>query len=1596
MTNSPSNTATPRRSMPSEVELSSLAQRFARLPAAQRARFVDKLSEAGIDFRLLPIPSGAAPTGSPASYAQTRIWLHARLIDEPAAYHIALRFRLDGALDRGALQRAFDALIARHEALRTRFVESTDGGLEQHVVASARCSWRISDASGQRAESTAADIAKAEEAEPFDLARGPLLRAHLIVLSPNLHWLVVTIHHIAADGWSIDVALSELSSLYAAFLEPNGDGSKDGSKSSLLPALPITYADYAQWQRQWLEAGEAERQLAFWRQRLDPAAGALSLPGSRARPMQRDARGARHHFMLDAALGQRVRVFAQARRATPFAVLLAALHALIARASGERHVQIGVPAANRGRAETAGLIGCFVNTVVVPAQVAARGRFDALVDQVQHALVDAQTHEEVPLDQVIEALGAARHASHHPLFQIMATYGAAQPLPRFGQARATSLPTDLCYAKFDLAMGFEAREDGAFDAAFVYAVDLFDARTIERFASRYARWLTNALTAPETAIGDLEWLTDDDRREIDACNREAAPIAAQAAAFVPIHARLAALAKSEPDAWALADSSTRLTRAELDLRANALARRLIEAGVGAEVRVGIALGRSVDMIVALLAILRAGGAFVPLDPSHPIERTAHIVDDARIEFVVTQTEHAANLPLRPQMRLWLIDDMKQGDASTDGVALLSALPHPRQAAYLIYTSGSTGAPKGVIVEHGTIAMHCEAIAARYGMHADDRVLHVASINFDGAHECWMAPLAAGVQVRLSDDALWSPQQTLSTIARESITVAAFTPGYALQLAQWAARHGAPASLRSLTVGGEATSLEACATLRAAFPGVRIVNGYGPTETVITPLLWMIDSGDAAPVTEGSAYLPVGTPVGARTAHVLDAGMRLLPIGAVGELYLGGFGVARGYHARPAMTAERFVPDPFGEPGTRLYRTGDLVRRRGDGAFEFIGRIDHQVKLRGLRIELGEIESRLIAHPSVRDAIALVRGTGGDAQLLAYVEPLGAASLVDDETLCAYLRGVVPDYMVPSHVIVLERLPRNPNGKIDRAALPSPAARERRFEAPAPGIEMALAQIWCEVLGADRIGRDDDFFAIGGHSLKAVAVAARVAERLGKEVPVRALFEAPTLTAYALRVKASASRVTIGREVESTPSKADAVRAPAHDGRLSHAQSALWFLWRAAPTTASHHIAVTMRLAGPLDVGTLKQALDATARRFSALRTGIVDAAQPRLVVAESASVDLVFDDLRAHVHEQDRVAYARRSTDEEALRPFAMNGTPLWRARLIRLDEADYVLSLVVHHVCADGRSIALWLDGLREAYTGGFERSSTLCTLSDERPAADAFSAVRDTDEPTERAMTYWRGQLFDAAPLPLPKPSQPVAAEETGNWGATRLAFAFDRAVADRARACAQSAKATLPMLMHAALNIALARELAVLDQPVGVLASNRDARTEGEMGLFVDTLIVRTRLSEEATLRDAVAAVRDATICAYEHMATPLTKVLGATREARGDGHPLLAALFNFVRAEQEPMQWGVVRATPFNDIRRRMLFELELDIAEDTQGNLRGALSFAHERVDAAFARRLAQAYTAAVEQLADEPAARVTGAILAPAGSTVSSVNMEQQ
>ncbi|CAE6826592.1 Tyrocidine synthase 3 [Paraburkholderia domus] len=1561
-------------------DLLSLATRFALLPDAQRKAFLTKLDAAGIDFRVLPIPPRTERTaGVPASFAQTRLWLHARMIDEPAAYHITERLRLDGALDVNALRLSCDALIARHEALRTTFTEGADGVL-QTVHAPSRCPWHSSDLSTLPAHeraTRAAAIAQADEAQAFDLSLGPLMRAHLIRLDATTHWLALTTHHIVSDGWSADVMLAELASFYHAYAK---------SEAVSLAPLPIQYADYALWQRRWLDAGERERQLNFWRARLDASRDVLMLPGAAPRPAQRSARGARYRFVLDAALVQKVKALANAQRATPFAVLLAALNALLARASGEAQIQIGVPAANRERGEVAGLVGFFVNTLTLATPVPATQSFAALVRATQLTVIDAQSHQDVPFEQVVEALGVMRSASHHPLFQVMAAYGARRRLPSLADVRMTELPSGAPFAKFDLTLSFEERDDGSIDAYFIYALDLFEADAVERLAARFIALLSHAIAASGTAVGDLQWLPEVERTQLDAWNSTAVDLQE---AFKPVHQRVADHARARPDARGVADLERSLTRGEVDARATRLAQRLVAAGVSAEMRVGVALSRSVDLLVGLIAALKSGGAFVPLDPSHPRERLAQILDDAQITYVITERASLAALPTADRLHLWLIDEEPQRDDLSIAPIVLPTVS-PYQAAYVIYTSGSTGKPKGVVVDHGSFARHCAAIAERYGASESDVFLLFQSVNFDGAHEGWFSQYMSGAAVAITADTLWPPAQTCRMMVREGVTMTYVPPGCATQLAEWALAHGAPPTLRSLTVGGEATSREAFALMRRAFPNARIVNGYGPTETVITPMLWMFYPTDNAAKLADSAYLPIGTLVGARSAHVLDARLNPLPVEVIGELYLGGegVGVARGYLDRPALTAERFVPDPFGAPGARLYRTGDLVKRRADGVFDFIGRVDHQVKLRGLRIELGEIEAQLAAHDDVREAVAIVHGKGAQAALVAYVELSAEArernTRADAAELDAHLRHTLPDYMVPAHIVVLDALPRNANSKVDRAALPAPQRVARTYQAPAAGLETALAGIFREVLGVERVGRGDHFFELGGHSLAAVRVATRVAERLARDVPVRTLFEAPILAQYAQRVMAVArSEAVVEVNVESglrSGFGSGAANPHVLAGApgvmpLSAAQLSLWFLYRTQPDSAAYNIPVALRLRGPLDVDALREAFAGAAVRHPALRTRLVErqGELPAQRIAAPTPFELpVIDLLSLEATETAREAVAVTLTDEDALTPFdLLDDTPLWRVRLLRLDEHDHVLSLVVHHIVSDGQSIDLWLEEVRTIY-GAIVRGAS--------PAASGPSSalphalVLPVAVPRAR-LSFWRDVLADAPAYVLPSP--PSGRSATPRWTAGRLAFQFTPDVVQRARTMALEVHATLPMLLHAALNVAFYRATGATDQPIGVLASTRELTGEAArraLGLFINAVVVRTRLARTDTPVTLLADVRDAALAAYSHADTPFADVVAGLRAPRPQpGNPLFSVMFNYLRptgtAERD---WAGLALDDFNDVRHCVVFELELDVVEHPDGRVTGAFSYADELVDGRFVEALTADYMNVVQQFVDAP------------------------
>ncbi|HIE0153695.1 TPA: amino acid adenylation domain-containing protein, partial [Pseudomonas aeruginosa] len=1086
-----------RQDLGIEVSLKSLFEQ----PVLQG--FVESLGEKPAEVP--PIMPVTREQPLPLSYAQERQWFLWQLEPESAAYHIPAALRLRGGLDVVALQRSFERLAQRHESLRTRFrqeglrtvqVVDADGQLQvsRHNLAN------VDDASLRAA-------VEAEMARPFDLRTDALLRISLFEVAPNDHVLVMVQHHIVSDGWSMQLMVEELVQLYAAYSQ---------GREAALPALPIQYPDYAVWQREWMEAGERERQLAYWIGLLGGEQPVLELPFDRPRPAEQSFRGARLEFELGAERARRLKALAQRQGASTFMLLLASFQALLYRYSGQSDIRVGVPVANRNRVETERLIGFFVNTQVLKADIDGQMGFDRLLHQVRQRSLEAQAHQDLPFEQLVEALQPERSLSHSPLFQVLFNYQAERGehgLPEVAGLSIEEQAWESHTAQFDLVLDTCESESDIW-AALVYATDLFDASTAERLVRHWQNLLDAILAMPDARLGELDMLDREEREVIGQLwNRSDSGYPATPL----VHQRVAERARMAPDAVAVIFDEEKLTYAELDSRANRLAHALIARGVGPEVRVAIAMQRSAEIMVAFLAVLKAGGAYVPLDIEYPRERLLYMMQDSRAHLLLTHSHLLERLPIPEGLSCLSVDREEEwaGFPAHDPEVAL----HGDNLAYVIYTSGSTGMPKGVAVSHGPLIAHIVATGERYEMTPEDCELHFMSFAFDGSHEGWMHPLINGARVLIRDDSLWLPERTYAEMHRHGVTVGVFPPVYLQQLAEHAERDGNPPPVRVYCFGGDAVAQASYDLAWRALKPKYLFNGYGPTETVVTPLLWKARAGDAC----GAAYMPIGTLLGNRSGYILDGQLNLLPVGVAGELYLGGEGVARGYLERPALTAERFVPDPFGAPGSRLYRSGDLTRGRADGVVDYLGRVDHQVKIRGFRIELGEIEARLREHPAVREAVVVAQPGAVGQQLVGYVVAQAPAVADSPEAqaecraqLKTALRERLPEYMVPSHLLFLARMPLTPNGKLDRKGLPQPDASllQQVYVAPRSDLEQQVAGIWAEVLQLQQVGLDDNFFELGGHSLLAIQVTARMQSEVGVELPLAALFQTESLQAYA--------------------------------------------------------------------------------------------------------------------------------------------------------------------------------------------------------------------------------------------------------------------------------------------------------------------------------------------------------------------------------------------------------------------------------------------------------------------------------------------------
>ncbi len=1057
--------------------------------------FVRALGAAGVTAPALLKADRTQPL--PLSYAQERQWFLWQLDPQSSAYHILSALRLKGALDVAALQRSFDTLLARHESLRTHVRQDASGAVQ--VIEDLG----LIEIERADADEAALKVHIAEAvAQPVDLLRGPLLRVKLLRLAEDDHVVVLVQHHIVSDGWSMQLMVEELVQLYAAF---------SVGRTPQLPALPIQYADYALWQRNWMEAGETARQLTYWREQLGGEQPVLELPFDYQRPALPSHRGARLGVELAAPLLAGLRNLANKAGVTLPMVLLAAYQVLLHRYSGQEDVRVGVPIANRNRLETEGLIGFFVNTQVLKADLNGQMSVAQLLRQVRQRSLEAQAHQDLPFEQLVEALQPERSMSLSPLFQVLFNHrvtSAGNHLQRLPGLQVEVLSGDEGVAQFDLALDVEESRD-ALRASLSYATDLFAHRTIERMAGHWQNLLQSMVDDQQQAIGQLNLLNLDEQQHIlQLWNGTDSGYSAKRL----VHELVADRARENPNAVAVKFAAQTLTYGELDGQANRLAHALIARGVGPEVRVAIAMPRSAEIMVAFLAVMKSGGVYVPLDVEYPRDRLLYMMQDSRAKLLLTHSAVQQRLPI-PQGLAVLAVDQAEAWATVDDTDPQVALDGDN-LAYVIYTSGSTGLPKGVAVSHGPLVAHIIATGERYETGPADCELHFMSFAFDGSHEGWMHPLINGASVLIRDDSLWLPEYTYAQMHRHNVTMAVFPPVYLQQLAEHAERDGNPPAVRVYCFGGDAVAQASYDLAWRALKPTYLFNGYGPTETVVTPLLWKARKGDPC----GAVYAPIGTLLGNRSGYVLDAQLNLQPIGVAGELYLGGEGVARGYLERAALTAERFVPDPFGTPGSRVYRSGDLTRGRPDGVVDYLGRVDHQVKIRGFRIELGEIEARLREQDSVGETVVVAQEGPTGKQLVAYVVPTDPALINQVEfrdTLRRALKARLPDYMVPTHFMFLAHMPLTPNGKLDRKGLPAPDASlmQQRYVAPETELEQQIAAIWAQVLRLPQVGLDDNFFEVGGHSLLAIQITSRVQVELGLEVPLVEVFQTETLRAY---------------------------------------------------------------------------------------------------------------------------------------------------------------------------------------------------------------------------------------------------------------------------------------------------------------------------------------------------------------------------------------------------------------------------------------------------------------------------------------------------
>ena len=1538
------------------------------LSARERKALAVLLKRQGVNlYGVTPIFPRDSQEPSALSFAQQRQWILWQLEPHSAAYNIPLALRLHGALNREALRLSLETLIVRHESLRTTFRQDGDQAVQ---VVHPPAAFAL-DVDRLPVGETVEQYVDRAVQQPFDLEQGPLLRVRLLQLSDQEHVLVLTQHHIVSDGWSMPIMVDELMQGYQT--------ADQGDVIEREP-LPIQYADYAIWQRNWLEMGERERQLDYWKTVLGERQPILELPTDRPRPTQLSHHGARFDVQLDSALMTGLKTLAREQGVTLFMLLLASFQTLLHRYSAQDDIRVGVPIANRNRPETEGLIGFFVNTQVLKAEFDDQLTVAALLQQVKQTALQAQAHQDLPFEQLVEALQPERDASRSPLFQVVynhQTQSRTEPVQLPGLRLEHQL-SDKHTAQFDLTLDTCERADGL-AATLIYATALFDASTIQRMAVHWSNILRAMSRDASQRIADLPML---DAKEQQRTLRDWNPSVAVLPTGQCAHQVIEAQAARRAQAIALSFDGESLSYEQLNQRANQLAHQLRELGVGPEVRVGLAVARGFDMIVGLLAVLKAGGAYVPLDPDSPAERLNYLLEDSGIGLLLTRPEVQARLMIPAHIQCLDLSADRSG-YSVDNLTNVSTADN---LAYVIYTSGSTGKPKGTLLtQHNLMRLFA---ATEDWFRFDERdvwtLFHSYAFDFS-VWEIFGALLHGGRLVIVPRDVTRAPEDFHALLAQEKVTVLNQTPSAFKQLMRVACESETTLVLRTVIFGGEALDVPGLRPWFERFGDQQpqLINMYGITETTVHVSYRPISLADTSHVAS-----PIGAAIPDLSWYVLDADFNPVAQGCNGELHIGHAGLARGYHNRAALTAERFVPDPFSADGGRLYRTGDLARYRGDGLIDYAGRIDHQVKIRGFRIELGEIEARLKAHPDVREAVVLaVEGQliayvcrsalardgdlpGKDAQAdttLSRASALLQGDSVDPQDLRdqlkTYLKQSLPDYMVPAHLILLDELPLTGNGKLDRKALPAPDASQlqARYVAPQTELQRQLAAIWAEVLKVEQVGLDDNFFELGGHSLLATQVISRIRQQLDVELTLRHLFEARDLAGFA----------EMAGQGFATGAPAFIRADRSQPLALSYAQQRQWFLWQLDPQSSAYNMPVALRLTGALDIEALQQSFTALIARHETLRTSFRQVGEQAVQILHPASpFSLTVEQLPAGEPLQ---AWARR----EIQRGFDLEQGPLLRVRLLNLAADRHVLVITQHHIVSDGWSMPIMVDELVSLYEGFSQgREVELGQLPIQY--ADYALWQRNWMGAGEQArqLAYWTEQLGDAQPvleLPADRPRPAVQ-----NPAGARLAINLDAALVAQLKQVARQQGVTLFMLLLASFQSLLHRHSGQQDIRVGVPIANRTrAETERLIGFFVNTQVLRAGFDLHTTFEELLQQVRDTALQAQAHQELPFEQLVEALQPQRSLSHsPLFQVMFNHqTQRAAELSTVAGLSVEPLEPDTHVAQFDLTLNTLE-YEGGLSAAMTYATALFDAGTIERMARHWQALLQAVCADARQRI--------------------